>query len=103
MVTAKEVAKITEKYGLSLSVYQDKFYLQPVSLVGDKIYLQTSCPTWKKNGREEVGKSKIVSFGLGSAQTARTILEKLLSMIPASGTGSPVPTPGEEMQDDLPF
>jgi len=83
MTTINDVVKLGEKYGLAISLYQDKFYLQPVSIVGDRVYLQSAAPVWKKDGREQVGRPKIVSFGLGDKETSIQILRDLIKKIEA--------------------
>ena len=109
MLTLNDVVMIGEKYGFSISEYKGKVYLQPVSVVGERVYLQTAAPTWKKDGREMSGKSKIVSFGLGEPDKANKVLDNIKILVSKYGNGasSPVPTPSPAFtdpdDDGLPF
>lgn len=99
MVDINDVIKTGTKYGFYLHEYQNNFYIQPVNVVGQSVYYQTAAPTWKKNGQEQIGKSKIVSFPLGDVAQAKDVLTKLIAKLPTGNAGSsPAPTP-----DDAPF
>jgi len=98
MININDVVKTGSKYGFAIHEYNGNFYIQPVNVVGQSVYYQTAAPTWKQNGQEQIGKSKIVSFPLGNMEQARDVLAQLIEKIPVNVPGQNVPT-----EDDLPF
>jgi hypothetical protein len=86
MITLQDTVKLGEKYGLAITEYQGKYYLQPVNIVGDRVYLQSAAPVWKKNGQDMVGKPRIVSFGIGDKTDAVNVLKSLATLVRSNNT-----------------
>lgn len=102
MISKDDIIALDEKNGLHLNLYQDNFYLQPVSIVGDKIYLKTMAPAWKKNGVDQLGKPMIVGFKIGNRARTVKVLQSLIAKISPNGEGRSIPQPGADNDDDFP-